>query len=46
MLSETVNDADLKSEMQQNAARLVKTGRTLLENCLKSIPADAREQSA
>ncbi len=46
MLSETVSDENLKSEMQQNAALLVKTGRTLLESCLKSIPADVCEQSA
>ena len=46
MLSESVNDAKLKLEMQYNAARLVKTGRTLLEDCLKSIPADTRGESA
>lgn len=46
MLSETVTDPSLKSEMRQNAARLVHAGRTLLESCLLSIPADARGQSS
>lgn len=45
-LSETVNDANLKSEMQKNAGKLVQVGRAMLERALGSLPEEVRTQSA
>jgi hypothetical protein len=45
-LSESINDSSLKTETQKNAAKLVQAGRALIENSLKSLPAEARGQSA
>ena len=45
-LSETVNDANLKLEMQKNAGKLIQVGRAMLERTLNSLPEEARTQSA
>lgn len=45
-VSETVNDASLKSEMQKHAGKLVRVGRAMLERSLDSLPPEAKGQSA
>jgi hypothetical protein len=45
-LSETVNDAKLKLDMQKNAGKLVQVGRAMLECALNSLPEEARVRSA
>jgi hypothetical protein len=45
-VSETVNDLNLKTEMQQHAAKLVQVGRAMLERSLSSLPPEAKGQSA
>jgi hypothetical protein len=45
-VSETVNDANLQSELQKNAAKLIQVGRAMLERTLSSLPPEANSQSA
>jgi hypothetical protein len=45
-LSESISDTTLKAETQQSAARLVNSGRSIIEHSLKSIPPEAKSQTA
>ncbi len=45
-LSETVNDAKLKLEMQKNAGKLIQVGRAMLECALNSLPEETRTHSS
>ncbi|HEY2120486.1 MAG TPA: hypothetical protein VGH37_14950 [Candidatus Acidoferrum sp.] len=45
-VSETVNDANLQSELQKNAAKLMQVGRAMLERTLNALPPEANSQSA
>ncbi len=45
-ISQSITDAALKTETQRSAAKLVQAGRTLVENSLKTLPAEAKGHSA
>ncbi len=45
-LSQSISDANLKSEIQKSAAKLVQVGKFSIENSLKSAPVDAKGHGA